>query len=473
MPKFNFDKRTLQVFFVGYITVIVTLFFSFELFRGYESQTERMVLSRVVGTEIYGEGFGNNLLLFIQNQDTEFSSNQSIPNWVKKIGLIANHQLLAEYSFEKNAAEIYTSQFGLMGNLASELSQNFNLHLWQVYVVLKIFALAVQAIIVIHLISIFFIYFGQRAALFIFLLYLTPWLLIFSTNFFYLIHLNLIFFTIPIIVNKLFEKKVLAQVLIIVFYFFLSFVYSLMSYMFITIWIANVFLSIIFENAYSIKKISVRIVAYRITSVIAGFFTAIILHLNRLNGIDVEEKGQSWKIYILQNKIGIVQSEIVDDRYRTSIFVGVFENLTDFFKMPFLTPWVQNRFHDFLPNVSIGLFMLALLSIIAVRVVRDSSYRTFCLSYGLEIVLVCAIGVFTWLNLLRPQSADNIHLNTIIFFLPMIQILIGLSVIDNKSMSKFREKRLKKATLILYVAMLTSSFLVSKLILLSAQLSEY
>jgi len=469
----NIGKKRILLFLFAYVLVVIVLFFVFELMRGYESQTERMILSRVNGTNLYGNGLGNGLLLFIQNDNSLHDYTQIIPNWIRRIGFIANHQLLESYVFSKNSVEVYTSQFGLMGDLAVRICNFFGLTIWQLYITLKLFALLIQSIIISLFIVMIKNFFGKKSAVCIAMLYLTPWLLIFSTNFFYIIQINLLFLILPFFIGIRITNFRYAQALIVFAYFVIAFLYSLMGYMFITIWISNIFLAIYFENLYSSKKLPISIILQRISALIMGFLIALGLHLNRLHGFDYQEKGQSWKIYILQNKIGWVQSPILDSRYRESIFVGVLANLKNYLDMPFLSPWVQNKLNGNIPIFSIGSLILVLILIMFWRIKRDRIYSRFIFTHGLEILMISIIGIISWLTLLRPQSADNIHLNTIIFFLPFMQLLLGISMIDSSIVANLREKKVPVRKLTIYGVIVCALCLFSEFILLYAKHSGY
>ena len=469
----DIGKKRIFLFLLAYVVVIIVLFFVFELMRGYESQTERMILSRVDGSRLYGNNLGNGLLLFIQNENSFLDYSQVIPNWIRRIGFIANHQLLESYVFNKNSVEVYTSQFGLMGDLAVRIFNYFGLTIWQLYITLKLFALFAQSIIITLFIVMIKIIFGKKSAVFVAILYLTPWLLIFSTNFFYIIQINLLFLVLPFFIGRRIRNSRYAQALIVFAYFVIAFIYSLMGYMFITIWISNIFLAIYFENLYSIKKLSKSIILQRMSALIMGFLIALSLHLNRLHGFDYQEKGQSWKIYILQNKIGWVQSPILDSRYRESIFVGVLTNLKNYLDMPFLSPWVQNKLNSNIPIFSIGSLILVLILIMLWRMRRDRIYGKFIFTHGLEILMISIIGIVSWLTILRPQSADNIHLNTIIFFLPFMQLLLGISFIDNSIVANLRERKVPVKNLTIYSVIVCTLCLVSEFILLFAKYSGY
>lgn len=468
MYQGRFSRRTFVLLWVTYVSAITILFISFELMRGYESQTERMVLTRVAGTEQYGNNLGNGLLLFVQNEDSVYSPAQNIPPFIEKLGWIADHQLLAEYTFIKDSAEVYTSQYGLVGNLAIFVHKVFSLNLWQTYLFLKIFALIFQSAIVIYFISIIKNIFGLKSAIAVSFLYFTPWLLIFSTNFFYLIQVNLLFFIIPFLIESINKTKIDSEKIILATYFIITLLYSLMSYMFVPIWLTNTILAFLFQKHFYPSIFSREVILRRSIFLLLGLITALMLHRRRLSGFDLVEKGQSWNEYILQSKIGLVTSPIIDSRYRESIFVGVFENLENYFNMSFVTPYVQNKLDSFIPNFTVGHFMLILLFLIFYKLVHDRAYYFFITSVGIEILLVSIIGLVSWLTILRPQSADNIHINVIIFFIPFMQLLVAMAFMEKTKVKIFHSNRLSIIKVFSYLGLLGILILFSHLILVSA-----
>jgi len=204
-----------------------------------------------------------------------------------------------------------------------------------------------------------------------------------------------------------------------------------------------------------------------------GFIAALLLHRGRLSGFDLAEKNQSWSDYIFQSKIGLVTSPIVDPRYRESIFIGVFENLNNYLNMPFITPYVQDKLGSFIPNFSIGAFIIIMLILICYRLIRIRAYYHFATSIGIEILLITFIGLVSWLTILRPQSADNIHLNVVIFFLPFMQFLVAIVFIDKSKIEKFGLYRTSTIKFFLYFSVLAFLILLSHLILVDSINSNF
>ena len=232
-------------------------------------------------------------------------------------------------------------------------------------------------------------------------------------------------------------------------------------------------LASLLENSRGTNTISMYFTLQRIFAIVVGFLLAVVLHLHRVSGFDIQEKGQTWRNYILQNKLGFVDSPIIESRYREFIFIGPFENLFDYLRMPMLTPWVQSKINGHMPVLSIGIFLLLLCSVIGIRMFINENYSYFIKVYGLDLILITLLGVLSWLHLLRTQSADNIHLNTIIFFLPMIQILIAIAFISYSRISSFIPKQIGYSNVYIYIGLILLFHFISLALLLQAKKSGY
>lgn len=412
--KNNFLKFT-ALFFTIYSTIFVTV----PPVRNYESSAWRMIIDRLLANEIYGaKSFGEFLLIFSEN------SKKFVNLKFYDLGNVNNRDMFSLDSSNLTTPEVYTSQFGLIGNVGTFLQQSFAMPPEYFYLIMSGLTILVSSIMAAMLCLTLWELFGKRASYVSAFLMVSPWPILFSANFYYSMSFNLIFLFLPRVTLLALDKYNLARyrdLSITVVISFVTLIFSLTNYTYVSVWVACSVLGILLITDRGPIPVStfVKVVCGQLVAVCI----AIGMHLFKLNAYMSGPKNQNWLTYILKNKIGVANSNVAPE-YLESASKSPLQVIDYYLKESLLSPLIQGRISGF-GWLFTGYTTLALVILSSIYLIRTRKVGSNRARNSIKLIQAALIGPVSWLLLMRPHSWDNIQVNYIFMFLPLIPLTAG------------------------------------------------
>lgn len=413
----GFTKQSkLSLFFFCYYTFF---YLAIPAVRTYESSAWRMITDRFLANDIFGRGSFGGLLVIFPETSKKISQESLF-----SVGTVNARDMFAFGSSSVKDPEIYTSQFGLIGDVGGFLQTYLNVSPFSLYIIFTFVCLALTSTILARIILIFSQNFGRRAALVSLITFLTPWPILHASNFYYTMYLNLAFLIIPIEIRNMLQRKNREEyfqkalwIFLAIFTFFLS----LTNYTYVTVWVSCLVIGITISSKD--KQLILRNYLKPIGALGIGLISAIICHLIRVKSYATSIKGTNWIEYVLRNKMGLAHGNIPTE-YQESINKSPLDVLDLYLKEPLTTRWLQNKLPDILGYANGYLLLAISLVVLLYCVFRKVGPCGRLVSLG-RLNLIAISGPLSWILLMRPHSWDNAHLNYIFLFLPAIPLLFA------------------------------------------------
>ena len=449
----NFSKLT-ALFFSIYTTVFLTI----PAVRNYESSAWRMIIDRLLANQIYGvDSFGKFLLIFPENSKKFVSQN------FYDLGVVNNRDMFSIDFSNYATPEVYTSQFGLIGNIGTLLQGTFSLSPEVFYLIMSTLTIFGSSVIAAILCLTIWELFGKSASRITALLMISPWPMLFSSNFYYSMFLNMFFLFLPRAVVSILKKRDLARyrdISVTLIVFFVTLIFSLTNYTYVTVWISCTILGILLSTEEGRIPVSTYIKV--VTGQLFAVAFAIGMHLLKLSDYVAHSKNQNWLEYILKNKIGVSNSSVTSE-YLESASKSPLQVIDQYLRESLLSPLVQDR----IPNLAwlfTGYMALSIATLVFLYLILNGDVQSNRLRNSIKLIQLALIGPATWLLLMRPHSWDNIQVNYIFMFMPLIPIVLG-SLIGLTSLSPIKLDRLQigavhKFALPYFLCLVTASYLI-------------
>lgn len=461
---FRFTHKTLTLLFATYYSA---LFLLVPMFRSFESSAWRMVIDRLIINLQEGYWSFNGLPVLISETAKKAVPKEQMPLVIENLGYFNGVQNLGSITKPNPNFEVYTSQFGLVGDLASLIQFTTGAPIWSISLSLSFLTIFLSSAIASYFVFLMSEIFGGISSTVSALFFLLPWPALFASNYYYSIFTNILFFLLPSIaigrlgseyITESFHKKFLGSL------FILTFVYSLTNYTYITLWFVNTLVGLFIVNRR--YKIELKLYLQSIATIFIAFIVSFLVHLLRVRNFDLSEKKSSWTVYLVQNKIGFVTGPI-DPMYFESIKVNFMELFLRYYEVPLLTPWISAKLPSYFSYFSVG-NLISFLCFVGIIRFMNSRNRGIFLGPHIAIVSLVLFGPFSWLCLMRPQSWENSQVNIIMLFMPAIPLLAAIVFrTKNFSYQKILHTKTRQLNAVVIVAYI-SCFLVGFAIYLHA-----
>ena len=428
--------RMYALFFSFYYSVV---FLCVKQIRNYESSAWRMIIDRVIANQNFGSGsFGRLLVLYPEDYKTWVGSE------TEGLGLVSGRNMLELIDQGTPTPEIYVSQYGLIGEVASLLAKNLGFSNPQVYLILSFTCILFSSFTVAKVCILFRAYIGKSSDLIFAFCFISPWAAIFAMNFYYFMFANLMYFIIPVLIHEVVKKKKMVLtydncLLFAVAAF--TFIFSLTNYTYVTVWASCLVMGLLIVSTDRV----ISWVSYMksFVGLIIGISLGLTLHLMKVSEYAKSIKETSWVEYILRNKIGITGSDIPSE-YVSSTAKSPFEVLHQYFSVPLLNSMVEDRLHHWFFTINgyvVGIFLISVLIYQRIQYGPISPY----VKNVLKLSFIAALGPLTWIFIMRPHSWDNVQVNYIFIFMPLLPLILSIVLNSkNKLESKVNQIRVEQ-----------------------------
>jgi hypothetical protein len=443
------------VFFTIFNFYYGLLFVSVPQIRSYESSAWRMITDRLLANSMFGKGSFGNLLVIFPEQSKKLSDASS-----NSLAVVNGKNMFEFAPRHIDPPEIYTSQFGLLGDLGRIVQSFLHVNELTIYISFSVISVLISSLILARFCCVMSILLGNKAGIGAMATFLTPWPVLFAANFYYSIFGNLVFLLIPGIISDLtrpgrcrkrFETYLMISVMIF------TFIFSLTNYTYITVWVACLILGLIFVS--SDVRITAKTYVQAFLSLIIGFSFALILHLIRVQNYAESIKQSSWIEYIFRNKVGIAASS-VPQQYKNSISKSPLEVLDLYLRESLITPWIQNKLPVLGNFINGYVILLCITSIILIWLRKYGLNSRATKLFSLNLIAIS--GPIGWILLMRPHSWDNIQVNYIFTFLPFYPLAVAslLSLNERRpiKLDKLELKRTTKVNILVLLGLILLSF---------------
>jgi hypothetical protein len=421
------------------------LFFLVPMFRSFESSAWRMIVDRLIINLQEGYWSFNGLPLLISESSKRFVPEEKMPQIVENLGHFNGIQNFGSLTQPNPKFEIYTSQFGLVGDLASVIQFTTKAPIWAISLSLSLLTIFLSSAIASYFVLLVREIFGGKSSLVSALFFLLPWPALFASNYYYSIFANILFLLLPsLVIGRIgsnqakhsFQSRLLASL------FILTFAYSLSNYTYVTLWFVNILVGLFLINHKC--KIQSKLYLQSIATIFIAFIAAFLAHLLRVSSIDLSEKRSTWAVYLVQNKIGFITSPI-EPMYLESVKVSFVDLFSRYYDLSLLTPWISSRLPSFFSYLSVGNLLVCFLVVGVIKILNSRHLEGL---FAPQIILVGLLffGPFSWLCLMRPQSWENSQVNVIMLFMPAIPLIAG--IIFGKSSFSYQEVLHTKARIL-------------------------
>jgi hypothetical protein len=425
--------RFYAVFFSLYYSII---FLSVAQIRNYESSAWRMIIDRVAANRDFGsDSFGRLLVIYPERYKA----------WVgietEGLGVVNGRNMLKLIDHVPTSPEIYVSQFGLIGELASQLESILGFSILQIYTTLSFACILISSFIIAKVCLIFRAFLGKKADVLFAFCFLSPWAVIFAMNFYYFMFANMIFLIIPVLIHELgnrnklflsFDNSLFFAVVI-----FTS-VFSLTNYTYVTVWASCLVIGLLIVSADRLISLVSYIKSF--VALVIGVGLGITLHLIKVSEYVKSLKETSWVEYILRNKIGFTGSKISSE-YVSSTSKSPFEVMHQYFSVPLLNSMVEERFHLTFFRINGYLALIFLICVLIYQRVRYGSPSTY-IKNVLKLSFIAALGPLTWIFIMRPHSWDNVQVNYIFIFMPFLPLILSI-ILNSKNRFESKVNRIR------------------------------
>jgi hypothetical protein len=411
ISKFFFFFTTFNIYYG-------LLFLSVPQIRSYESSAWRMITDRLLANSIFGnDSFGSLLVIFPEKVK---KSSEALSN---SLGVVNGKNMFEFDTPEISSPEIYTSQFGLVGDAGRIIQSFLHIDALSVYIIFSIVSILVSSAILARFCCVLSKLLGKKAGLGAMATFLTPWPVLFAANFYYSIFANLVFLLIPGLISDLTQSRrgqKRFETLLMVSVMTFTFMFSLTNYTYITVWVSCLILGLILVSSQ--EWIKARTYLKAMGSMVIGFSCALILHLVRVQNYAESIKQSSWVEYIIRNKVGVASSSVPQE-YQNSIAKSPLEVFDLYLRESLITPWIQNKW-PILGNFMNGyVFLVFLTSIVLIWLSRNGLNSRTTKLFRLNLIAIS--GPIGWILLMRPHSWDNIQVNYIFMFLPFYPLVVA------------------------------------------------
>jgi len=427
----NSGKLLFRLYALFFLTYYFLLFLAIPQIRNYESSAWRMIVDRLIANQEFGKNsFGNLLVIYPER------FKESVESETQGLGIVSGRNMLKLVDNTNTIPEIYTSQFGLIGEFASSLQTYFDFSIFEIYIALTCICILFSSLILAKVCIILRDFLGKGTDVLFALCYLGPWAAIFAMNFYYFMFVNLLFMVIPTLIHEFKSRKIAGVSFERILYttvFSLTLLFTLTNYTYVSVWVSCLVIGLLIVSTERLIVASVYIKSLIALSLGAG--SALILHLIKVSEYARTLKEVSWIEYILRNKIGITGSNIPSE-YALSTSKSPFDVVHLYLKEPLLNSIVEEKLH--LSGFTInGYTLLIMLSIVICfqKVHRDTI--SLYVTNVLKLSFISSLGPLTWILIMRPHSWDNVQVNYIFVFMPFVPIVMSV-LLDTSD--RFNEK---------------------------------
>jgi hypothetical protein len=211
--------------------------------------------------------------------------------------------------------------------------------------------------------------------------------------------------------------------------FSLTFLFTLTNYTYVSVWVSCLVIGLLIVSAERVMAASVYIKS--LIALLLGSGSALILHLIKVSEYARTLKEVSWIEYILRNKIGITGSNIPSE-YALSTSKSPLDVLHLYLKEPLLNSMVVEKLQLSYFTFN-GYSLLIVLSIAICFQMFHKRTISLYVTNVLKLSFISSLGPLTWILIMRPHSWDNVQVNYIFVFMPLVPLLLSVLLKKNDS----------------------------------------